>query len=107
MTKFYLFTSLFFLSTTLIMADNNKTDETKQIDNNKTIEINSTKEDELKKQVKEQMKREEKYAKEQVFYQGDDYDLSSSEVNLNSLDKLKSIEPDYDFDMDDVYRDDL
>jgi len=107
MTKFYLFTSLLFLSTTLIMADNNKTDETKQIDNNKTIEINSTKEDELKKQVKEQMKREEKYAKEQVFYQGDDYDLSSSEVNLNSLDKLKSIEPDYDFDMDDVYRDDL
>jgi len=49
------------------------------------------------------MKREEKFAKEQTFYQGDDYDLSYAEVNQDALDSVPLIEPDYDFNMDDVY----
>jgi hypothetical protein len=60
-----------------------------------------------KKQIKEQMEKEKKYAKEQTFYQGDDYDLKGAEVNKKSLDSIPLIEPDYDFDMTDVYRDDI
>ncbi|MEA1954724.1 MAG: hypothetical protein U9O24_10075 [Campylobacterota bacterium] len=56
-----------------------------------------------KQQVKEQMEREEKYAKEKKFYQGDEYNLSSSEVNPNSLPSVPALIPDYDFSMDDVY----
>jgi len=111
MKKLSLFTFFLSLTSILLMAENNNT---KNIDTNKTnvesnqsVETNSTKDAELKKQVEEQMKREEKYAKEQIFYQGDDYDLSPSEVNTKSLEKLKLIEPDFDFDMDDVYRDDM
>jgi hypothetical protein len=59
------------------------------------------------KQVKEQMAREAQYAKTQSFAQGDDYDLKSVEVNQKSLDNIPTIEPDYDFDMTDVYRDDI
>lgn len=58
-------------------------------------------------QVKEQMEREQKYAKEQKFYQGDEYDLKAVEVNQKSLESLPVIEPDYDFDITDVYRDDI
>jgi len=58
-----------------------------------------------KKNLLEQIKREEKYAKEQKFYQGKDYNLSAVEVNPNSLSSIKAIEPEYDFDMDDVYSD--
>jgi hypothetical protein len=82
---------------------------------NSTIEVNSTKEKEihseannskeaiLARALKEQMEREEKFAKEQTFYQGDDYDLSYAEVNEESLDSVPLIEPEYDFNMDDVY----
>jgi hypothetical protein len=54
-------------------------------------------------QLAEQIKKEEKFAKEQRFYQGEEYDLSSYEVDKSSLDSIPLIEPDYDFDMDDVY----
>jgi len=55
------------------------------------------------KQIQEQIKREEKYAKEQTFYQGRNYDLSDLEVDPNSLEAIPEIEPDYEFNMDDVY----
>lgn len=58
------------------------------------------------KQIREQMEREKKYAKEQRFYQGKEYDLKSQEVDPNALDDVPDIKPDYDFDMTDVYRDD-
>jgi len=76
--------------------------------NNNTTETNQTKATNLTaKQVEEQMKLEEKYAKEQKFYQGDAYDLKSKEINEKSLENLPAIEPDYDFDITDVYRDDI
>jgi len=53
------------------------------------------------------MERENKYAKEQKFYQGNEYDLKAVEVNPDSLDHIPVIEPDYDFDITDVYRDDI
>ena len=55
------------------------------------------------KQIDEVMKQEEKYAKEQKFYQYDEYDFKASEVNQESVKKLKVMEPEYDFDMNSVY----
>jgi len=74
-------------------------------DSNATIkqDSNLTEEELAKKQVEEQMKLEEKYAKEQKFYMGDEYDLKGVEVDKDSIDSVPLIEPDYDFDMDDVY----
>ncbi len=84
-------------------SEHNKSVKQQKNDSNKT----TSDADLTKKQVQEQMKREEKYAKEQMFYQGDDYDLSQHDVNKDSLDSIPVIEPDYDFDITDVYRDDL
>jgi len=75
---------------------------TKEVDTNET---NLTKEDLVKKQIEEQMKREEKYAKEQKFYQGSEYNLSEAQVNEKSLSTIPVIEPDFDFNMDDTYSD--
>jgi len=111
MNKLSIFTTIFLLTGTFLLADNNETIQVDAkitiIENNQTVDVNNTKENELRKQVEEQMKREEKYAQEQVFYQGADYDLKSREINEKSLEKLERIEPDFDFEMDDVYRDDL
>jgi hypothetical protein len=79
-------------------------------ENNTTIKSTDNKEQKInrtQKHLEEQMKREEKYAKEQRFYQGDEYDLSAVEVNQDSIDSTPLIEPDYDFEIDDVYRDDI
>ena len=84
-------------------AENNESlKATKSTENNE-----STSADRTEKQVQEQMKREQKYAKEQKFYQGSDYNLSAVEVDEKSLSSVPVIEPDYNFSIDDVYRDDL
>jgi len=70
---------------------------------NSTSETNSSKVDKITKQLHKQMEREKKFAKEQTFYKGKDYDLSYAEVDPDSIDSIPLIEPDYDFDMDDVY----
>ena len=70
-------------------------------EHNATVEQNTSKEDNVtKKALKEAMELEEKYAKEQRFYQGDEYDLQSKEFSPETLKKVPSIEPDYDFNMD-------
>jgi len=67
-----------------------------------------SKEEQLKqKHIQEQLEREKKFAKEQKFYQGDEYDLSKEEVDPKDLDTIPTIEPENDFDMTDVYRDDI
>ena len=85
-------------------VDNNSSVKTSKKDMNIT---SGTKAERVKKEVEAQMKREEKYAKEMVFYQGDDYDLKSHEVDNKALESVPVIKPDYDFSMDDVYRDDI
>jgi len=55
-----------------------------------------------KKQIQKQLQKEKKYAKEQKFYNADEYDFSGAEVNPESLKHIKPIEVD-DMDMDDVY----
>ncbi len=52
------------------------------------------------KAIKKAMEQEKKFAKEQRFYQGDEYNLKDSEIDPKSLSKIKAIEPEYDFDMD-------
>ena len=99
MKRDFLTLLLIFGSTLVINAEGNITKE----DTNSTKA--KTEKDLTKKQIEEQIKREEKYAKEQKFYQGDEYDLSSAEVNEESLASISTIEPDYDFDMDDTYSD--
>ena len=57
-------------------------------------------------EIEKQMEKEKKYAKEKAFYQGEDYDLKSHEIDPNVLSKIPSLEPDYDFDMSEgVYSD--
>ncbi len=59
-----------------------------------------------KKHLKEQMEREKKYSREQKFYGPKDYDFKGVEVSPESVKKIKAIEPEYDFDMDEgVYSD--
>jgi hypothetical protein len=93
----------------MLFADTNATNvKQKVVDKNssKKVEVKKTSKAEiLKKQLKKQMEREEKYAKEQKFYQGKDYNLKDKEVDEASLHHLNSIEPDYDFDITDVYAD--
>ena len=113
-----LFLSMFLMTTLsfFLYAEENQTRETNiTVEHNRSVQTkqkNDTNETMTKseleaQQVKEQMEREKKYAREMKFYQGDEYDLKAVEVNLKSLENVPSIEPDYDFDMTDVYRDDL
>ncbi len=66
----------------------------------------SSKEDIAKEALKKAIKKENKIAQEQKFYTADEYDFKGAEVNPKSLDKIKALEPDYDFDMDEGVYDD-
>ena len=57
----------------------------------------------VEKQIKIEMAKEKKYAKEQVFYKQENYDLKGAEVNPDSLNSIQNIEVQDDFDMDSVY----
>ena len=106
-----LFVATLFLVT--LHAENNNSNENNvssesniTIETNSTVEVNHTnltKEDKVAKQLQKQIEREKKFAKEQTFYQGKDYDLGYAEVNQDSIDNIPLLEPDYEFDMDDVY----
>ena len=87
--------SLFIIATAtaLLFAQNNAT---------KKSDINNT----ISKNIQKEIEKEKKYAKEQKFYMGKDYNLSEHQVDKNTLKNVPVIKPDYDFDMSDVYRDD-
>jgi len=94
----------------LLFADTNATKETNTIKKDvakKSAKKVMSKKEILDKQLKKQMEREEKYSKEQKFYMGKDYNLKDKEIDKDSLKHLDTIEPDYDFDITDVYRDDI
>ena len=52
--------------------------------------------------LRAQIQEEEKFAKEQTFYQAENYNFKGSEVNQDSLDSIPDIEVD-PFDMTNVY----
>jgi len=104
----FMLLTFFFLSNMHAQSDTTTKNIRKKEQKKKTNkEINSSKSDKLKQRIKDQMKREKKYAKEQRFYQGDEYDLKAHEVDPASLPDVPLLEPDYDFDITDVYRDDI
>ena len=111
MKKLFLLTFMIASLSLTLHAENNtstKTNPNSETNNTAKAKKNaenseSAKAKRAKQQIEEQMKREEKYAKEQTFYQGKNFDLSELEVDPKSLDAIPDIEPDYDFDMDDVY----
>ena len=88
------------ISLTLHAESNSTTESNASVEQNASV---MTKAEKVAKQLEEQMKKEEKFAKEQRFYQGEEYDLTAHEVDRSTLDSIPLIEPDYDFDMDDVY----
>lgn len=59
---------------------------------------------ETKKHIQNQMKKEHKYSVEQKFYGADEYDFKGAEVDEKSLENVSEL-PSYNegFDMDDVY----
>jgi len=65
-------------------------------------DIDKEKKGRVEKQLKIEMEKEKKYAKEQTFYTKDNYDFKGAEVNVDSLSTLPDLEDD-DFDMDSVY----
>ncbi|WP_295421113.1 hypothetical protein [Sulfurovum sp.] len=116
MYRFFLLTLFVSLLGMSLYAENNTTQENNTSkEHNNSVKLKQKKDTSqtvsksklTEAQVKEQMEREKKYAKEQKFYQGDEYDLKAVEINKKSLEHVPVIEPDYDFDITDVYRDDL
>ncbi len=56
--------------------------------------------------VKKAMEQEKKFEVEQTFYKADQYDFKGSEINPESLKHIETIEPDFDFDMNEGVYDD-
>jgi len=56
----------------------------------------------VEKQLKIEMEKEKKYAKEQAFYQAGDYDFKGSLVNPDTVRRTPIIKED-ELDMDSVY----
>ena len=59
----------------------------------------------INKNIQKAIEKEKKYKKEQKFYQGKDYNLSEQKIDQKSVDKVPLIEPEYDFDISDLYSD--
>ena len=63
--------------------------------------VDAKQETKTEKEVRKQMELEKKYAKEQTFYKGKDYNLKSFEVNPDALQSMPILDIDY-ADDDDV-----
>jgi len=93
---------IFLIFSLFLFADANKTKSVKAIlDKNSTKKSNTTKktQSKIEQNIQKEIEKEKKYKIEQKFYQGDDYNLSEHEIDPSSLDKIKAIEPEYDFEM--------
>ncbi len=69
--------------------------------NESKIDTNST----ISKNLQKAIEKEKKYKQEQKFYQGKDYNLSENKVDKSTVEKVPLIEPEYDFDITDLYND--
>jgi len=72
-------------------------------DENVSTDTNLSSKAQTEKHLKEQMKREEQFAKTQSFAQGDDYNLTEHQVDPKDIENIQVDPPMYDFNMDDVY----
>ena len=69
--------------------------------NQSKTETNSS----INKNLQKAIELEQKYKKEQKFYQGEEYNLSEHKVDESTVEKVPLIEPEYDFDITDLYND--
>jgi len=51
----------------------------------------------LRKAVQKEIEKEKQYAREQKFYNADEYDFKGKEVDPNALKAIETIEPDYNY----------
>jgi len=109
-----LLSTMFILVSLLLGAESNSTTDINKTNTNKTnmnkTDINKTTQKDtnktaLNKNIQKAIEEEKKFKKEQKFYMGDDYNLSEQKVDKDSVKKVPLIEPEYDFDMTDVYSD--
>jgi len=105
----YFLTFMIVFSSLLFAASGENNTTAKKVKAPKKVEkitkdTNNTKaKTQTQKQIEIEMEREKKFAKEQKFYSEKDYDFKGSEVNMESVKRLKEPENlDY-FDMDSVY----
>ena len=61
-----------------------------------TTDHNSSRKALLQKAIEQAIKNEEKYAKEQKFYNADEYDFKAKEVDPDSLKDIQPIEVDWE-----------
>ncbi len=103
---------LFLCVITFLFAQNESNDTNAKsvvkAEQNSSKELNSSKEQNksknlLEKNIQKQIEKEKKYKKEQKFYMGKNYNTKELEVKPQDLQNVPIIEPEYDFDMDDVY----
>ncbi len=80
---------LAFISSTLLFSASSDTND-------------SEKQKRIEKQLKIEMEKEQKYAREQTFYNQYNYNFKRSEVNEDTLKYVPELEVD-DLDMDNVY----
>ena len=107
MKKYTLLSLLLLLPLTALDADTNTTRQKKSKAAHTTQHKKSgLSKKEIEKQIQIQMEREKKYAKEQKFYTSDEYNFSAVKVDPKTIENVPVLEPDYDFDITDVYRDD-
>lgn len=62
--------------------------------------VEGKQETKTEKEVRKQMELEKKYAKEQTFYKGKDYDLKSFEVSQDAINSIPEMDIDYSDDDD-------
>ncbi|SFV61781.1 hypothetical protein MNB_SV-8-1243 [hydrothermal vent metagenome] len=51
----------------------------------------------IQKSLQKAMEKEKKYAKEQKFYNADEYDFKGAEIDPSTLKDIETIKPDYDY----------
>ncbi len=66
-------------------------------------DIQKEREMRIERNIQKAIELEEKYAKEQIFYDEKNYDFNSSKVDEESLKHIPALEPEYDLDIDDAY----
>ncbi|WP_373031839.1 hypothetical protein [Sulfurovum sp.] len=83
MKPFIIFVILSFTTVLLYSSENNRTKD----------------ENQTKEAINKAMEKEKEYAREQRFYNADEYDFKGAQVDPKTLEKIPVLEPDYDFDM--------
>ncbi|WP_324171949.1 hypothetical protein [Sulfurimonas sp.] len=65
------------------------------------LAVDAKQETKMDKEIQKQIELEKKYAREQTFYKGEDFDLKSFEINPDSIKSIPDSNIDYS-DGDDV-----